>query len=136
MSQENLDLVVRAMEAVLRRPKPDFETVNALYHPDHVLVPLAAHMLGEAEAKGAEGFRSWIEDTAGAVDWDAEVRGAVDVGPDKVLVVTRNRFAGATSGAETVNRVWSVVTVVDGKITRTDTYLDAQAALRAAGTSE
>ena len=46
MSQENLDLVVRAMEAVLRRPKPDFETVNALYHPDHVLVPLAAHSFG------------------------------------------------------------------------------------------
>jgi hypothetical protein len=56
MSQENLDLVVRATQAALKRPKPDFETVNALYHPDHVLVPLAANTLGEGEAKGAEGY--------------------------------------------------------------------------------
>ena len=55
MSQENLELVVRATEASLERPKPDFETINTLYHPDHVLVPLTANALGEAEAKGAAG---------------------------------------------------------------------------------
>jgi hypothetical protein len=26
--------------AATARPKPDFETLGALYHPDHVLVPL------------------------------------------------------------------------------------------------
>ncbi len=136
MSQENLDLVVRAMRAVLARPKRDFETVNSLYHPDHVLVPLAANTLGEAEAKGAEGFKVWLEQTDDAVKWEAELRGAVDVGPDKVLVVTLNRFRGASSGIESVNRVWSVVTVADGKLTRTDTYFDPVKALKAAGPSE
>ena len=120
MSQENLDLVVRAMNAVLARPKPDFETVNALYHPDHVLVPLAAHTFGEAEAQGAQGYKTWLEQTDDAVSWDGELRGAVDIGPDKVLVVTLNHFRGASSGIETEERLWSVVTVTDGKLTRTD----------------
>jgi ketosteroid isomerase-like protein len=136
MSQENLDLVLRAMEAALRRPEPDFETVNALYHPDHVLVSLGAQSLGEGEAKGARGFKAWLEQTADAVRWDGDLRGAVDVGPDKVLVVTLNRFRGASSGVETENRVWSVVTVVKGKITRTHTFLDPLEALKAAGLSE
>jgi hypothetical protein len=36
MSQENLDLVMRAMEAVLKRPKPDFETMRYVHHvPQH-----------------------------------------------------------------------------------------------------
>jgi ketosteroid isomerase-like protein len=136
MSQENLDLVVRAMRAVLKRPKPDFETVNALYHPDHVLVPLTTGTLGEAEAQGAEGFKAWLESTDDAVTWDAELRGAVDVGPNKVLAVTLNRFWGKSSGIESVERAWSVVTVADGKITRTATYLDPAKALEAAGLSE
>lgn len=136
MSQENLDLVVRAMRAVRARPEPDFETVNALYHPDHVLVPLGAHSLGEAEAHGARGFKAWLEQTADAVRWEAELKGAVDVGPDKVLAVTLNRFWGASSGVETEERVWNVVTVRDGKITRTDTYLDSRQALAAVGPSE
>ena len=35
MSLENVEIVRRAMEAANRRPKPDFATVNDLYHPDH-----------------------------------------------------------------------------------------------------
>jgi ketosteroid isomerase-like protein len=136
MSQENLDLVVRAISAVFERPRPDFETVNALYHPDHVLVSLGAEMLGEAEAKGAAGFKAWMEQTDEVVSWDGEVRGVVDIGPEKVLVVTVNRFQGASSGIETEERLWSLVTVSDGKIIRTETYLDPAQALEAAGPSE
>jgi ketosteroid isomerase-like protein len=136
MSQENLDLVVRAVQAALKRPKPDFETVNALYHPDHVLVPLSANTLGEGEAKGAEGYKTWLRLTDDAVSWEGELRGAVDVGPDKVLVVTQTRFKGASSGIETEERTWTVVTVTEGKITRSDVYNDAIQALEAAGISE
>jgi ketosteroid isomerase-like protein len=136
MSQENLELVVRAMQAVLARPKPDFETVNALYDPDHVLVPLAAHTFGEGEAHGAQGYKAWLEQTDDALSWHGDLKGAVDVGPDKVLVVTLNRFQGASSGIETEERLWSVVTVTDGKLTRTDVYLNPVKALEAAGLSE
>jgi hypothetical protein len=30
--------VQRAVTAVLRKPKPDFATVNDLFHPDHVYI--------------------------------------------------------------------------------------------------
>jgi ketosteroid isomerase-like protein len=136
MSQENLDLVVRATQAALKRPKPDFETVNALYHPDHVLVPLAANTLGEGEAKGAEGYKTWLQLTNDAVSWEGELRGAVDIGPDKVLVVTQTRFKGASSGIETEERTWVVVTVTEGKITRSDVYNDPIQALEATGLRE
>jgi ketosteroid isomerase-like protein len=136
MSQENLDLVVRATEAVLKRPHPDFETVNALFHPEHVLVPLTAHTLGEGEAKGAAGYKTWLQQTDDAVSWEGELKGAVDIGPDKVLVITQTRFKGASSGIETEERTWSVVTVTDGKIMRTDVYNDPIQALQAAGLSE
>ena len=68
--------------------------------------------------------------------WEGELKGAVDVGPDKVLVVTLTRFEGASSGIETEQRTWSVVTVIEGKITRTDVYNDPIQALEAAGVSE
>ena len=136
MSQENLDLVVRAIQAASRKPNPDFETVNQLYHPDHVLVSLLANTLGEGEAIGAAGYKTWLQQTGDAVSWEGELRGAVDIGPDKVLAVTMTRFKGASSGIEMEERTWCVVTVVDGQITRTDVYNDPIQALEAAGLSE
>jgi ketosteroid isomerase-like protein len=136
MSQENLDLVIRAIQAALKQPKPDFETLNALYHPEHVLVPLTANVLGEGEAKGAAGYKQWLQQTDDAVHWEGELKGAVDVGPNKVLAVTLTRFEGASSGVETKQRTWSVITVAEGKVTRTDIYNDPIKALEAAGLSE
>src|SRR4051812_41651130 len=101
MSQENVELVIRALRAVTRRPKPDFETVNVLYHPEHVLVSLGAAVLGEGERIGARGFKSWSEEQAAVMPFELEVEGAVDVGPDSVLVVTAVHFQGAVSGLET-----------------------------------
>ena len=132
MSQENVDLVVRAIRAATRLPKPDFETVNALYHPDHVLVSIVAAKLGgEAEAIGAAGYKAWLEAQEGIVRWEAELDGAVDVAPDIVLAVMTMRFYGASSGANAEQRVWNVVKVSDGKITRTEAYLDPAEALEA-----
>ncbi len=131
MSQENVELVVRAMSAVFKRPKPDFETVNALYHPDHVFVSLTGNKLGEPEAKGGRGYKTWLGTTAQVMPWEAELYSAVDVGPDIVLAVATNRFRGATSGIETELRTWSVVTVSGGKITRTAVFDDPAEALEA-----
>jgi hypothetical protein len=82
MSQENLDIVTRALRAALARPDPDFATVNELYAPDHVLVPAGVDMV-ERELHGARGFRTWREETQELVDADFDIRGAVDVGPEK-----------------------------------------------------
>jgi ketosteroid isomerase-like protein len=135
MSQETLDLALRATRAACARP-PDFETVNALYHPDHVFVSVTADLLGEAEAKGAAGYKAWLEDAADVMSWEADVRGGVDVGPEKVLVVTENRSRGATSGISSEFRAWALVTVAGDKVTRTEIYIDPAKALEAAGLSE
>ena len=132
MSQENLDLVVRALRAATARP-PDFQTMNALYHRDHVFVPIEATAFEGAEARGARGYQAWLERAREAVEWEAELKGAIDVGPTTVIAVTANRFTGASSGAATEDRVWCVATVMDGKITRTEAYLTAAQALAAAG---
>ncbi len=131
MSRENLDLVMRALRAVTRQPKPDFETINALYHSDHVLVSIMAAKLGEAEAVGARGYRAWFEEQEEHMPFEMELEGAVDIAPNIVLAVLTVRFQGAASGAETEQRMWNVITVANGKIIRTEAYLDSREALEA-----
>jgi ketosteroid isomerase-like protein len=137
MSQQNLDLVVRAIRAAIARPKPDYATVNELYAADHVLVPSGAEIGLEEEARGAEGFREWRRKLDEfMVNAEHELRGAIDIGPDKVLAVTTSRAEGAVSGAAAEQRLWNVVTVVGGKVARTEAYADPQKALEAAGLRE
>src|SRR4051812_29139562 len=137
MSQENLDLVTRAIRAAIRRSKPDFQTINVLFHPDHVLVSIMADKLGsEAAAVGASGYKDWLEAQEDVMSFETELRGAIDVGPDTVIAVTTIRVRGASSGATTDQRVWSVMTVTDGKIIRTENYIDPAEALEAVGLSE
>ena len=137
MSQENLDLVMRAIQATIRQPKPDFETMNALFHSDHVLVSIAADKLGsEGEAVGASGYKAWVQARQDVMSFEAELGGAIDVGPDTVIAVMTFRFQGASSGAIIEQRVWAVMTVTDGKITRTENYIDPAEALEAVGLLE
>jgi ketosteroid isomerase-like protein len=137
MSQENLDLVVRAIRAAIARPKPDYATMNELYSADHVLVPAGVESGLENEARGAEGFREYRrnldEFMAGP---EHELHGAVDVGPNKVLAVTTTRVEGKTSGAATEQRMWIAVTVTGGKVSRTEAYVDPAKALKAVGLRE
>lgn len=133
MSRENVELVIRGLGALAERPRPDFETVNELFHPDHVLLSIASGRLGEAERRGARGFRAWLEEQESVMPFQMEVEGAVDVAPDLVLAVLAVHFHGAASGFEAEQRTWNVVTVRDGKITRTESYLDPAEALEAIG---
>ena len=133
MSQENLDLVMRAMRAAVRQPRPDFDTMNALYHRDHVLVSIAASKLGaEGDAVGGRGYKAWMEAQQDVVSWETELGGAIDAGPDTVIAVMTTRFRGASSGAVTDQHVWMVVTVKDGQITRTEMYIQPAEAFAAA----
>jgi ketosteroid isomerase-like protein len=140
MSQHNLDLVVRAIRAAIARPKPDYETINELYSADHVLVPAGVETGLENEGRGAEAFREWRRHLDEFVaNAEHELRGAVDIGSDKVLAVTTSRGEGRTSGAPAELRIWNVgnvVTVVGGKVVRTEAYSDSRKALEAAGLRE
>jgi ketosteroid isomerase-like protein len=142
MSQENLELVTRAMRAATTRPKPDFATMNAVFHPDHVLVPLTT--LDTDEVRGARGYQAYQREQSGPssrageapMSWEVDLEGFVDVGPNKVLCVATLRARGSASGIDMDQRTWFVVTVRDGQVSRTEHYSDSTAALKAAGLPE
>src|SRR6266550_6507645 len=135
MSQENVELVRSALQAGAKRPEPDFDTINALYDPDHVFVP-ATGTLGRTAAKGASGYKAWLEESKQTMPWTMEFEGAVEIATRTVLAETTMQFRGGSSEIEIEQRLWLVVTVANGKITRTEAYLDPAEALKAAGLSE
>ena len=135
MSQENIDTVIRGVRAAFARPEPDFAVLREVYAREHVFVPAGADMI-EGEVRDAAGYRAWREETSDLLGATHELRGAVDVGPNTVLVVTTTRFEGSASGLTAEERLWSVVTLSQGKITRTEASRDPAEALEAVGLRE
>jgi ketosteroid isomerase-like protein len=98
-------------------------------------VPVTSKLGDHSEAKGARGFKAWLEESEDIMPWEMEPEGAVDIGPGRVLAVTTMRWHGAASEIDIEQRLWILLTVADGKITRSEGYLDPADALRAAGAS-
>jgi hypothetical protein len=69
LSQANVEIVRRAVEAAFRRPKPDFATINELYHPDHQFISLLDVLEG-GKRRGARGFRDWLLNIEDAVEYE------------------------------------------------------------------
>jgi ketosteroid isomerase-like protein len=135
MSQKNIDLVTRAARAATARPTPDYDTVNALYHPDHVLVPILSELEGR-EYRGARGFQAFLVEQEGIISWEMDLAGAVDVGHDKVLAVFDARWRGSGSGAQVEQRIWVVATLADGLVARTEVFATPADAIEALGRTE
>jgi ketosteroid isomerase-like protein len=133
MSQENLELVTRAINASFVKPKPDTATMNELYHPEHVWVPVD---VATTEVVGGAGYKAWLDEQGELMPWEGELHGAIDIEPDTVLAVSTIRWHGAASGIDLEQRVWNVMTVSDGQITRTEAFLSSADALKALGRSE
>ena len=140
MPNPDVELVLRALRAAAARPKPDFATMNQLFHPEHVLIGLQT--LDTGEFVGAREWQAGLREVAhpghavpteGApLSWEADIEAAVDVGAGKVLAVGSTSFRGASSGAEVMQRFWAVSTVRAGLVTRTETFTDPALALHAA----
>jgi ketosteroid isomerase-like protein len=133
MSQENVEIVRRAMAARWDHSQPDFETVNALYHADHVLTT----DWGAVERKTYRGARGHGEATADMnaawQDWRQEVERVLDAGENGVVVLVRLRARGRESGAP-VDRRWAmVVKLRDGKIAASHAFIEPSDALKAVG---
>jgi ketosteroid isomerase-like protein len=138
MSREELELVTRAVRAANARPKPDFATINEVFHPDHVFVPVTGQ-LDATEYHGARGYQQFLRQEVGnigasdaALSWDADFEGAVDAGNHKVITASSVRLRGSASGVEFEQRMWWVMTVRDGRIVRTEAYTDPTEAFKAA----
>lgn len=134
MSQENVDLVRRALSAAISRP-PDWPTVNALFDPAHELVQLA-HFVEADTHVGAKGFRDWraLADQAG--DWRGEIGDARALPDARVAVQFCFQLTGGRSGAETELRMGLLVSVRDARVTRTETFPSWEDALEAVGMEE
>ena len=131
MTRENVEIVWRAIAAAIARP-PDFEAVNELYHPDHVLTSDWG-----VEGKlyhGAQGFAEAMADLDAAwQEWHQEVEQVLDAGDRGVVVLVRLKARGRESGAP-VDQAWAmVITLRDGKLASSRTFLDRDQALRFAG---
>jgi ketosteroid isomerase-like protein len=85
MSREELELVARAVRAVTARPKPDFATINDVFHPNHVFVPTVMPLEGK-EYHGARGYQQFLGEQGGQMgashdaplSWEADFEGAVN----------------------------------------------------------
>ena len=130
MSQADREIALKAYIAATARPTPDFETINRLFDPDHVFVPLTAQ-IDRREFLGAATFRDsdFFSDLR---DWEGEIEAAVDIGEGRVLLVTQGHYRGSASGASVPLRTWIVSTLRGGKVLRTEIHLDPAQALRAA----
>jgi ketosteroid isomerase-like protein len=132
MSEENIELLRRAVEAYNRR---DVEALNAELDPEVVWRPALPGMVegGEPNYRGHEGIAQMFEDFAEVLDeihfeyTDVRDRG------DQVVAIGRLRTRGKASGAETVSAYANVAQVRNGKGIRIAGYLSLEDALRAAG---
>jgi ketosteroid isomerase-like protein len=131
MSQQNVEIVWRAIAASMAQP-PDFGTVNALYHPDHVLT--SDWGVEGRVYDGARGFAEALSDLNAAwQEWRQEIDDVIDAGEDHVVVLARLKARGRESGAP-VDQPWAmVITLRHGHLIASRTFLDRTQALKAVG---
>lgn len=131
MTEDIVEIARRAYEAGTRRPRPDFETVNALYHRDHELVTPLSRLEG-ASYDGMEGFREWF--SSRVEDWDElafELEGAARIDAERVLVAARFSGRGKRGGVRIEEVQGQVMTVRDGRVVRTEAFSTVDEAIAA-----
>lgn len=130
--EENVEIVRRAVQAATRRPKPDFATVNELYHPDHELLSLPARVEGRS-SRGVAEYREWLTTWTEVFEsWEAEIEEVTAIDDEHVMVVM-TVDARSRAGVPITQRFWQVATITDRKVTRTEVWSSREQALAAAG---
>ncbi len=132
MSQENVEIVKRSIDAVNRR---DLDAYAALITPDFELIPAMTGFTG-VNFRGREGFGRYLEELGDT--WE-EFRVAVEEFRDldaMVLVFMRLEARGKGSGVPVTARQAFICDFRRDKISRVRSYLDHDEALRAAGLAE
>ena len=137
MSQENEEIARRACEAAWRRPKPDFDTLNALAHPEHEMFTIQSLVEGGGYS-GAQGFREWLVSWGEMFgeEWESSVEEARAVDAERVLVTGWMRARGLGGGVPVEQGFWVLMSLRDGLVIRSTVYTDRNQALEAAGLRE
>lgn len=127
----NAELVRQALEAALRRPEPDRETINALFHRDHVWISPVVDL--EGPSLGVSGFEGWRRNMDETGDWETTLEDAREGSEGRVLVIAGFSIRGARGQVTVHQRFGVVCTVTDGRIVRTESFPSVQEAGAAAG---
>ena len=132
MSQENVELVHRAVDAFNRR---DLDAFLALMDDDVEVVPRAAAMEGETY-HGHDGVRRWWKDLLDVFpDFTIEVVEVRDLG-DLTVAALRVRGHGAGSDVPLDETIWQVARWRRGKCVWWRSFDTRAEALEAVGLSE
>ena len=131
MSHENVEIVRRAIGAILSQP-PDEETIGEVLDPDHVLTTNWG--VGETEHHGVPGSLAALAEISLIWDsWQQELERVLDAGDERVVALLRFRAKGRES-AVPVESPWAmVVTLRNGRIVTSRVFLTHDEALKAAG---
>jgi ketosteroid isomerase-like protein len=141
MSQENVELVRRLYSL---RPdaagfvRGEFDDVFLDYfHPDFELMPPSSYPdTYESAYRGLEGAHRWFRQMDEIWDdWRFEAERFFDAG-NRVVVFVRVSGSAKQSGAALAISTAHVLTLRDGRVTRTDVFLDRLEALEAVGLPE
>jgi ketosteroid isomerase-like protein len=129
MSQENVEIVRRLLEASNRR---DFDAMVDTGDPEIEIVTLMS-----GTYRGHAGWRRLIEQMSVEVSGFQFVpEDLIDVGQDRVVAVTRWVGAGRTSGIAFSQTIGFVYTLRDGLVVRQESFRNRAEALKAVGLEE
>ena len=134
MSQENVEIVRRMLDAVIRRDPDAF-------------VAFMTPSVEWDDREGWPGIRRIYRGRTGVREWwdkfidvgqiaNAEVEEITEASSGRVLLGVFGTFRGTSSGAEFDARAWYVFWLVDGKVAKGKLFWDRAQALEAAGLSK
>ena len=135
MSQENVEVVRRLYDEHWARG--DF-SATGFFDPEVVYSRIGTETPGmEGEWQGLEGMAAGTREYFRAFsDLHIEAERIIDLGDDRVLVLTRQTARGKLSGAPFEHELADLLTLEDGKIVGLAAYWRRAEALEAVGLSE
>ena len=127
MSQENVEVVRRNYDHLSKTRQPLADVC------DEQIEFSFAWM----EGRGLDGLQqATAQWTSTFEEWHIEARELIEVGPDQVIAIVRDRARAKGSNAEIDNEFAHLWTLRDGLIIRFDAFTERAQPLEAAGLSE
>jgi ketosteroid isomerase-like protein len=135
MSQENVEVVRLAFDALNREGATALDQADEVFDPDVEVRSVGRLPDTSPVVRGLEGLKAWFADLLASFDLRLEADEFIDAG-DSVVVVFRQIAQGRASGAELTSRFAFVYGFRQGKIASVDGYRTKTEALEAAGLRE
>jgi ketosteroid isomerase-like protein len=132
VSQENVEIVLRAFTAGVVSEPPDVKTLYEVFDPDHIYT--SSWGVDSAEYHGVQGLLTARAEMSAIWDsWQQELERVIDAKDEGVVGLLRFRAKGRGS-AVPVEVQWAMVaTLRNGKIVTSRAFLSHDEALKAVG---